>query len=392
MNPLYLAIHEIWHRRYSSLLTILLFAVITGTITFFVVNSKGYEKEVGRNVRDIGSNIVILPANADQFAYHQQGGFNQETMPSAVVDQLVEFRASLNHLIPMLERKTTCQAGDQSVESRVVGLSASIPVPGRPKAPMQKSIAKDKVQLGVELAKRLNVSRDDKDATVSINGTSFPVERVNRGNGTWQDSAVFMDLDSAQKLFGLENQISRIEAIECTQEQCEETGLQSEVVLTNELARITDQAALLRREQMADARLNVRALSQQNLQLLKNLLWTFLACSIVALATMNTIQRKSEIGVLQSVGFGQTKVAALFVMRSLILGLLGCAIGIATGALTSIWQSKELFAMTGKKFAIDWNAALMIGLVAMALSIMATLIPAWWSASQHPADLIGKEI
>ncbi len=369
----------------------LLVAVITGTITFFVVNSKGFEKEIGRNVRDIGSNIVILPADVDQFAYHQQGGINEETMPYAVVDQLVEFRASLNHLIPMLERNAQCQSENETVEARVVGLSASIPVPGRPKAPMQKAIAKGKVQIGSALAMRLKISRENKNATISISGKSFPVDRVNRGNGTWQDSAVFMELHSAQELFGLPDQVSRIEAIECTQEKCEETGLQSDVVLTNEFARITDQAALLRREQMASARLNVRALSQQNLALLKNLMWTFLACSMIALATLNTIQRQPEIGVLQSVGFGQMKVATLFVLRSLILGVFGCIIGIGVGSLGSLWQSKQLFAATGKKFAIDWNAGLTIGLVAIALSVMASAIPALWSASQHPADLIGKE-
>ena len=312
-------------------------------------------------------------------------------MSSAVVDQLVEFRASLNHLIPMLERKAECGSGDQKVEARIVGLSASIPVPGRPKAPMQKAIKEGTVQIGAELAKRLSISRDDKQATIEIQGTSFPIDRVNRSNGTWQDAAVFMDLKSTQKLFGLADQISRIEAIECTQEKCEATGLQSDVVLTNELARITDQAMLLRRDQMASARLNVRALSQQNLKLLKNILWTFLACSLVALTMMNTMQRKSEIGVLQSVGFGQAKVSVLFVLRTFLLGLAGCVIGIAVGAIASLLLSKDLFAATGKKFAIDWNAGITIAAIALLLSIMATLIPAYLSASQHPADLIGKE-
>lgn len=391
MNSVKLAIQEILYRWTSSLLTVLLIAAITGTITFFVVNSAGFEKEVGRNVRDIGSNIVILPADVDQFDYHRQNGFSQETMPATIVDQLIEFRASLNHLIPMLERMAICQTGSESVEARIVGLSASIPVPGRPRAPMQAAIEQGQVQIGSELAKRLDISREHEDADISIAGTTFAVQRVNRGSGTWQDATIFMDLTSAQDLFGLADQISRIEAIECTQEKCEATGLQSEVVLANELARITDQAVLLRRQQMAEARLNVRVLSHQNMQLLKNLLWIFLALSMVALAAMNTVQRKSEIGILQSVGFGQPQVAFLFLLRALLLGITGCFFGVGMGAVSSLWQSRQLFEMTGKKFEIDWSAGITIGLVAVALSVMATLIPAIVSASQHPADLIGKE-
>jgi len=391
MHPWTLAVQEISYRWISSSLTVLLVAAITGTITFFVMNSEGFEREASRNVRDIGSNVVILPADTNQFDYHRQGGFSEKTMPAAVVDQLVEFRASLNRLIPMLERKAICRAGNKSVEARVIGLSASIPIPGRPKAPMQKSIEKGSVQIGSELAKRLDISRTATTATVSIADRVFPVQRVNRSNGTWQDASIFIDLNSAQELFGLADQISRIEAIECTQSKCEETGLRSDVVLTNELAQITDQAVLLRREQMANARLNVRVLNGQNLRLLKNLLWTFLACSMVALAALNTVQRKSEIGLLQAVGFGQIKVVSLFLLRTALLGMVGCIAGVGLGALTSLWQSKHLFKMTGSKLEIDWSAGLLIGAVALALSLMATLIPAILSASRHPADLIGKE-
>ena len=391
MNPFSLAIREITHRWSTSLLTVLLVSVITGTIAFFVVNSKGFEKEIGRNVRDIGSNIVILPESADQFSYHREGGYNEETMPYQVVEQLIEFRASLNHLIPMLERKTEIKLGENAVEARVVGLAASIPVPGRPKAPMQKAIENGKVQVGSAIAERLGLSRDAREAVITVAGKEFPVARVNRGNGTWQDSAVFMELKSAQHLFGLDQQISRIEAIECTQEKCEATGLQSDVVLTNELAQITDKAVLLRRDQMASARLNVRVLSQQNLQLLKNLLWAFLAGSMIGLTALNSIKRKSEIGILQSIGFGQTGVAILFVLRAIILATVGGIIGIGAGASVSLWQSRQLFAATGKKFEIDWNAGLTIGLTAILLSVMAAAIVAIWSASQHPADLIGKE-
>ena len=277
-----------------------------------------------------------------------------------------------------------------AVNARVVGVSASIPVPGRPKAPMQKSIATGKVQLGSELAKSLGVDRDTKQA-VNIAGSQFEVDRVNRSNGTWQDGAAIMDLQTAQNLFELPGKISRIEAIECTQEKCEATGLQSDVVLANELASITDQAVLLRRQQMAQARLNVRVLSQQNMRLLNNLLWVFLTLAFVALAALNTLQRRSEIGILQAVGYGWTKVAVLFVLRAFLLSLLGCVVGIVGGSLASWWQSKQVFTATGQKFSIDWTAGLTVALIAITLSSLAALIPALVSASQHPADLIGRE-
>ena len=390
MSPVYLTFHEIIHRWKSSGLVALIVAAITGTLTYFSVNDAGFQKEIGRNARDIGSNVVILPADVDQFAYHNDGGYSEVTMSASLVDQLIEYKASLNHLIPMLERQAECSRGDRAVTARVVGVSASIPMPGRPKSPMQKSIPEGGVQLGVQLAERLGVSRDEK-SEITINGKLFEVSRVNRANGTWQDVAAFLDLEMAQSLFGMPGKISRIEAIECTSEQCEQTGLKSDVVLTNELARITDQATLLRKEKIAEARTSIRAISRDNFRLLQNVMWVLMALSIAGLSSLNSFQRKSEIGVLQAVGYGQWRVMTMIVLRAAVLTMLGAIAGILIGGFASLVQSGSLFAATGQKIAIDWNAAVAIGLIALVLAIFASSIPAMIAALKDPSELIGRE-
>ena len=391
MNPVAMAMHEILHRWKSSALVVIMVAAITGALTYFTVNNSGYQKEMSRNARDMGSNVVILPAEVDQFDYYSSGGFSEVTMPSAVVDQIVEFKASLNHLIPMLERRAVCKVGENETTARIVGIAASIALPGRPKSPMQKAIKPNTIQLGSALAKKLGLKREDQNVKVAIEGQPFSVSRINKASGTWQDAVVFIELAEAQNLFKIPNQISRIEAIECTQEQCELTGLKSDAVLTAELARITDQAVLLRRENMAEARSRIRVISRENLGLLQNVLWAVLAISIMGLSILNSIQRKSEIGVLQSVGYGQLRVVFLFLLRTICLTIIGAAIGIGLGAVASYWQSVPLFGETGKKFAIDWLAVSLIGLTAVLLAAVSTALPALLAAMQNPADLIGRD-
>ncbi len=390
MNPFVLATREILHRWKSSLMVAAIVAAVTGTLSWFLVNSAGFQSEVRRNVRDIGSNVVILPATVNQFEYHAAGGYSSETMPEATVGQLLEYKASLNHLIPMLERTAECRHGNLRVQARVVGIAASIAMPGRPKAPMQKAIPEGKLQLGSELAAALNIGRDET-TTIEINGQPMPVDRVNRSNGTWQDSAAFIDLQSAQHLFGLQHQISRIEAIECTSEQCKLTGLTPDVVLTNELARISDSAALYRRDQIARARSSVRLLSRENLSLLQNVLWVLLALAVAGLTGLNALQRKSEIGVLQAVGYGHWSIVSLFVLRAAVLTVIGSLVGVVAGSFSAWWQSVPLFAKTGEKFAIDWSVGLLVGAIAVLLAVLASSLPAMAAAWKNPAELIGKD-
>lgn len=385
-----LILREIVHRRKTSSLLIGLVAVMIGAVTFFSVNRAGYEKEMTRNARDIGSNVVILPSAVDQVAYHLQGGYSEETMNEAVLEQLLEHRASLNHLIPMLEEPTEIGFNQNRSAARLVGLSASVPMPGRPKSPMQRAIAKEQVQLGSQVAEALGIQRDEP-AQVTIAGRSLSVARVNRSNGTWQDAAVLVDLELAQSLLDKPNQLSRIEAIECTSEECARTGLDSDVVLSNELARITDQAVLLRRDQMADARFNIRSLNRANLSIIQNSLWIMLALAIVAMTCWNTLQRRNETGVLQAIGYGPARLMLLLVGRSVILTLIGAFLGGLAGAFVSYSLSIQAFQATGSKFAIDWYQPLTILGVAVLLAALTACFPALFSATRLPADSIGKE-
>ena len=390
MNPFYLALRELRYRWKSGLVFVLVVASVTGVLAYFSVNDASFQKEIGRNVRDIGSNVVILPAGVDQYAYHLEGGYSEITMAANLVSQLIEHRASLNHLIPMLERRVMCTAGDRQSIGRVVGLSASIAMPDRPKAPMQRSIPVGELQLGSELARELGVDRDVK-AEVTIAKQVFKVQRVNRASGTWQDSAAFIDLKSAQKIFELPKQISRIEAIECTSEQCEASGLQSSVILNNEIEKITDEASFLRKEEMAEARLNVRSVSRENFLMLQNVLWVFLGFTVLGLAMLNSLRRKSEIGVLQAVGYGRWRVASLFLVRSMLLSVTGAVVGVTVGMLASIEQASRLFVITGQKSSLDWNAAMTIGGVAFLLAVLGGCVPALLAAGENPADVIGRD-
>ena len=152
-QTLYLIFRELTHRWATTLVSVLVILGISGTLTYVRVNNAGLQKEITRNVRDIGSNVVILPAAVDQLAYHADGGYAQETMSDQVLQQIIEYRASLNHLIPMLERKTDVSIGATTVLARIVGIAASVPMPGRPKTPMQKAVPSDKIQLGSQLPK-----------------------------------------------------------------------------------------------------------------------------------------------------------------------------------------------------------------------------------------------
>ena len=142
---------------------------------------------------------------------------------------------------------------------------------------------------------------------------------------------------------------------------------------------------------MAQARLSVRSVSRDNFLMLQNVLWVFLGFTVLGLALLNSLSRKSEIGILQAVGYGRYRIAGLFLVRSLLLSGVGAATGVTVGMLVSIEQANSLFVMTGQKSSLDWTVAMTIGAVAFLLAVLGGCVPAMWAAGENPADLIGRD-
>lgn len=419
MNSLQIVLAEISHRWRTSLVLVLIVSAITAGVTFFAIDTEAYQKEVSRNVRDLGSNIVIVPAAVDQVAYHHRGGLSDKTMPQTIVQQLLDERVSLNHLIPMLERSAEVQvlasddrpsgptldkiseagpagggtalgAVESSAETRIVGIAASIPLPGRPKAPMQKAIPSGEVQIGSALARQLAINRD-APGNLRVAGTLFKISRVNMSTGAWQDAALLMNLEDAQSLFDLVGKLSRIEALECTDEKCAATGKTSADVLEQELAEVTNDAVLLRRQSMADGRTRLRDTAAANSRLMQNMLWGLLALSVSGLALGNAISRLPEVGVLLSLGYGRGRIVGLFLGRLVLLSSFASVIGCLLGVGVTHYWSRSLLPVTGANFSIDWNTPLLVAGLVVLLSVLAGSLPVFWSAGRPPAQILGQE-
>ena len=374
----------------TATLIVLIVAALTGALAFLDASAMGLEREISRTVRDLGSNIAIIPSSASLGEYHRNGGFTLETMPMALVERLTEERLSLNHLIAMLDVETVVTVGDSQRQVHVVGLAASQAVPGRPKAPMQKALKQDTAQLGHAVAAELGLA-DDSATTLSIAGKDFKVTNVNRATGGWQDSAVLIDLEQAQSLFNQPDRVTRIEAVECTDEKCAATGMTPDVVLADELAKVTNEAKVVRRRAMADGRGAVRFLAGSAFRLTSGSLWLLLVVAVAGLVAANTFQRRSEIALLKALGYGAAQVGSLFVLRALLLVIPAAVAGVVVGNIVVKSQLPALLTKTVAKFEPTfWDSAPLIG-YAVVLAALAALIPAMWATTQQPANVLGRQ-
>ncbi|MCP4376309.1 MAG: FtsX-like permease family protein, partial [bacterium] len=115
---------------------------------------------------------------------------------------------------------------------------------------------------------------------------------------------------------------------------------------------------------------------------------------ISLLAFGNVRQRTMEIGVLRAIGLSSRKILSVFLVRSLIIGLVGAICGVILGGAMGVavawaWGEVTEFSRAFTLFP-PWLLPLVL-LCSPILSAIVSWAPAMLAAGQDPAVVLSRE-
>jgi ABC-type lipoprotein release transport system permease subunit len=119
-----------------------------------------------------------------------------------------------------------------------------------------------------------------------------------------------------------------------------------------------------------------------------------IACGawIAVLAIMNVRDRNVEIGIMRSLGYGSGKIAALFLGKAVLIGLLGAITGFLLGTTLAMHFGPGIFKITAKTMIKPEFVLLIQSLVlAPVFAAASSFIPATIAVAQDPADTLSEE-
>ncbi len=123
------------------------------------------------------------------------------------------------------------------------------------------------------------------------------------------------------------------------------------------------------------------------------------ALNILISLTMMVMEKTRDIAVLMSMGTRKAQVRRLFITQGLLIGVIGTAIGLVIGyALSWAGGHYHLLSLAPEVYSIDYvpfaprlvDGAL-VALVAVGISLIATLYPSWSAARILPAEALRYE-
>ncbi len=285
------------------------------------------------------------------------------------------------------------------------------------KKPMGYDIAPGTVQLGHLLGQGRKV-----DQTMEVLGREFRIATILPEKGSREDVTVAMHLSDAQQLLDKPRAINEIKALEC---RCAEAAL---LAIRQQISEILPEVQVFRDTSKADARTRQRAMVKQQHEKviashkealaertrtledtkkrrtkIESLMVTLsrvvtplvaLACAVWVglLALANVRERRTEIGILRALGKGSAMIAALFLGKAVLLGLLGAAIGCLSGAWLGHWLGVGVMAVpvgSMGTFVGDHRGVLLLALLgAPLISAAASYLPTLSALTQDPAIVL----
>jgi len=235
----------------------------------------------------------------------------------------------------------------------------------------------NEVMLGSQVASLLGFKTGD---IILLSGKPFKVATILNPTGGSEDDAIIADLGATQMLLGKQGKLSMVE-ISAFCQGCP-------------ISEMTLQIA----EKFPDAK--VTAMKQavmskmQSIDMFKSFslgisIIVILIGSLLVLVTMmgSVNERTREIGIFRAIGFRRGHVMQIILLEALLLGIIGGILGFALGNLIA-YGLIPIVIKDGIFAGINFNLGMVSILMAVALSLLASLYPAFKASNMDPSEAL----
>ena len=385
-----------------------MFGAALGVWALIVVLSvmNGFQKELRARILGVASHVQILGATGGLSGWQEVAAEASRHPQVVAAAPFVNAQAMLSSgvgvrgtvvrgIVPGLEDKVA-DIGVHMLEGRLDAL-----------APGEFNIV-----LGSELARALAVLKGDKVTVIAPQGLVTPAGILPRlkqftvagifevGMFEYDSGLALIALEDAQKLYRMDDRVSGVR-------------LKLEDLLrSREVAR--DLMASLRGDLYVSDWTRSHANFFRAVQIEKNMMFIILflivlvaAFNIVSTLVMAVTDKRADIAILRTLGASPGGIMKIFIVQGALIGVIGTLIGVATGIPTAInvdvivpflerllsvqFLSREVYYISELPSDLQRGDVIVVTLVSLALSLLATLYPSWRASKVNPAEALRYE-
>lgn len=268
-----------------------------------------------------------------------------------------------------------------------------------------------RIILGDDLARRLDVTIDDKVTVVAPQGQVTPAGMLPRLKRftvgavfdlqmyEYDSSLALIHIDDAERLFRSNGQVSGV--------RLELDDVFQAPMVTRKLKEILRFSVVRDWTQEHANFFRALQIEKRVMFIILFLIVAVAAFNIVSTLVMVVTDKQSDIAILRTLGLSPGSIMQVFIIQGTIIGIVGILLGGVLGVITAINVETLIPAienLLGTKFFPDevyiisdfpaelhWSDVVKITLASFVISIFATIYPAWRGSRTQPADALRYE-
>jgi lipoprotein-releasing system permease protein len=267
----------------------------------------------------------------------------------------------------------------------------------------------DHVLVGRRLADGMGVKVGDRLLLMTPEGTATAFGQVPRqkafavagvfevGMHDFDKNVIFIPLDTAQNLFKMDGQVSHMEVFTSHAELAPHLAHVLQQALVQE-ARVLDW-------QHGDSQIFHAVQVERNVMfLILTLIILIASFNIISSLIMLVKDKTRDIAILRTIGASRLSLMRIFFLTGASIGVVGTLLGVALGlsfalnieAIRQFLQrltdtelfSAEIYFLSQLPAKVDWSEVTTVIVMALVLSFLATLYPAWRAARLDPVEAL----
>ncbi len=266
--------------------------------------------------------------------------------------------------------------------------------------------------MGDRLAASLGVQLGDPVSLISPNGEATPFGSSPRrktytvggifsvGMSEYDQAFIYMPLQQAQLFFGRDQSVDAIEMMLTNPDNLDK--MEPSIIKTvGPYGMVSDWRA------KNQSFFNALQVERNAMRLILFLIVLIAAVNIVSGLVMMVKNKGKDIGILRTIGASQGAIMRIFFMDGAAIGVLGTLTGLLIGVLfctfieqiqafvewvtrTSVFNA-DVYFLAHVPAKIDWSEVGVIAMVSLAISFIATLLPAWLGSRLDPVEALRYE-
>ncbi|MHB8066381.1 MAG: lipoprotein-releasing ABC transporter permease subunit [Desulfobaccales bacterium] len=379
--------------------------VAVGVMALIVVIGvmTGFDQDLKKKILSVNAHIIVQQRGGSLTDYRQLAA-QVKTVPGVADDYPFIYTQVMlsapgnisGGVVRGLDLETLRQGGPRGLEVSK-GRFADLTEVGSPGEP-------PRIAIGNELSRNLNLNIGDYLNVVSPLGTLTPMGRMPRmkpfrvsaifhsGMYEFDSTLVYTSIPSLQEFLGLGD---RVTGLEVEVKDIYAAGRVSEAILQKIGPRFTTKDWM----QMNRSLFSALKLEKIAMFIILTLIILVAAFGIASTLFMMVMKKTKDIAILKSMGATRQSIMQIFILKGMVIGLGGTAIGVGLGLfLCGLLKHYEFIKLPRDVYYIStlpvqvqgMDLVFIIG-AALAISFVATLYPSWQAARMDPVEAIRYE-